>query len=441
MVEVAAAVAARPAGRISEVFADGSQREGAFRLMANDAVGFKEIAHAAHVACAARGAAFPFVFVPVDGTSLNIADWERSKGLGIVGALFVGARGLNVMSAIAVAPDDMPLGICSQVWWARRGRARRRIKHDRRRVESKETHHWLETMRQVRKVYAEQSPSTKPWFQLDRSGDAWPVLLEGLKPGQLFTVRAAHDRRLWESEKEGDDEPHRRCLWQQVESQPLLGYYELEVPPRPWRKGRTASIQVRTCEVALDLFDERAKMHQPARLWAVLAREEEGSVPRDEEAIEWLLLTTYPVHTLEDAQLVLKGYSQRWRIEEFHKIWKSGACRVEDTQLRSRERIIRWATTLASVAMRILRLTYLARKKPDLPATVELTEAEVAAIAAVKTKSRKHLRQTPRISEVVLWLAEIGGYTGKSSGGPPGPITIRRGLERIQLLAQYFTPG
>jgi len=32
-------------------------------------------------------------------------------------------------------------------------------------------------------------------------------------------------------------------------------------------------------------------------------------------------------------------------------------------------------------------------------------------------------------------LAELGGYTGKSSGGPPGTITISRGLAKVRAAA------
>lgn len=38
-----------------------------------------------------------------------------------------------------------------------------------------------------------------------------------------------------------------------------------------------------------------------------------------------------------------------------------------------------WATILASVAMRIERLKYLARNEPEQPATVELSKVEVEA--------------------------------------------------------------
>jgi hypothetical protein len=32
-------------------------------------------------------------------------------------------------------------------------------------------------------------------------------------------------------------------------------------------------------------------------------------------------------------------------------------------------------------------------------------------------------------------VADLGGYTGKSSGGPPGAIVIGRGLHRIEAVA------
>jgi hypothetical protein len=433
LVRVAEGVAKRPAGRITEVFPKGAARTAAFRLMEGHGFNQEEIARAAHRACAERSAGEPFVFVPIDGSSLNLTDDQESKGLGIVGARAVGAKGLQVMTAIAISPEGPPLGLCGQTWWSRQERVQRKRK-DRRTVDAKETQHWLTVMDQVGSVFAEEAPHTRPWLQLDRGGDAWPVVLEGLSPEMWFTVRAAHNRRLDSAE----DEP-RRYLWQRVESSEPLGHYNLEVLARAGRRSRTATIEVRGCPVTLDLLDLRSKRQYWASLWAVLARE--VNPPAGEDGIEWLLLTTYQVTTLQDAQLVIRGYAQRWRIEEFHRMWKSGACRVEDTQLRDRETIIRWASILASVAMRLLRLTYLARTTPDAPATRELAQAEIDAVIVSRQPKGYHPGDVPSISLVVLWLADLGGYTGKSSGGPPGAIVIRRGLERIQTLADYFAAG
>jgi hypothetical protein len=52
-------------------------------------------------------------------------------------------------------------------------------------------------------------------------------------------------------------------------------------------------------------------------------------------------------------------------------------------------------------------------------------------------KKKANSATTPSIADVTLWIASLGGYTGKtSSGGPPGSITLARGLESIRAVAQ-----
>jgi hypothetical protein len=212
------------------------------------------------------------------------------------------------------------------------------------------------------------------------------------------------------------------------------GYYTLQVPGGLHRQERTAWMQLKWSPVTLDLMDVRTQKHFAAPVWAVHVKEIK-TVPAGEQAIEWMLLTTHPVKTVEDAQLVLDGYATRWRIEEFHKIWKTGACRVEQTQLRAVDHIERWATIMASVAMRILRLTYIGRTQPAASAALELTQAEIRAVLLLKKPVEVSLKEIPTMEQVVLWIAELGGYTGKSSGGPPGPLVLARGLRKIEILA------
>jgi hypothetical protein len=86
--------------------------------------------------------------------------------------------------------------------------------------------------------------------------------------------------------------------------------------------------------------------------------------------------------------------------------------------------------------MRAERLKHLARENPDASARDELSSLELEALLVLKKRQAKRgekLSRSPSIATAVRWIAELGGYTGKSSGGPPGVLTISRGLEQLQI--------
>jgi len=431
-------VAERPAGKVTEVFERPMEREAAYRFLESSSVDHREIAASVHRASAERASAYEYVFVGVDGTSLNFTDRTRTKGLGVAGTRKQGSRGVQVMSGLVVSPDGVPLGLSGIELWARKvpAKVKGSRKHDRRRTEEKETRYWQSVMRQTMASFEAVGTTSLPWFQLDRGGDAWPVLLEGFEPGRLITVRAAYDRLLWESE----DERYRHVR-EKLEASAIVGEYALAVKGGHGRQARLARMEVRSAEVTLRLVDTSNGDRWPAPMHAVLAREATGSAPEGERPLEWLLLTTFPVESFADAELVLFGYSQRWRIEDFHRIWKTGACRVEDTQLKDLDHIVRWAVIQAAAATFFLRLTHLGRHQPDLPASVEFEASEVKATIVLRKPSGVTLDGAPTIGEMVLWVSELGGYTGKSSGGPPGAIVFARGLQRVEVLAGVLADG
>ncbi|APR85275.1 Hypothetical protein A7982_10624 [Minicystis rosea] len=94
---------------------------------------------------------------------------------------------------------------------------------------------------------------------------------------------------------------------------------------------------------------------------------------------------------------------------------------------------------MIATAARIERIKHLARTKPDQPASIEFEAHEIEATMLMKRESKKRNEQLPTgmptIAQVTLWLAELGGYTGKSAGGPPGSITIKRGLDFVLPVA------
>jgi hypothetical protein len=433
LVALAARAAEHPHGLLTRVFAAyATERAAAYDFLENPAVRPEDIAWAHHRATARRCQGEPFVFVPVDSGSLSFSDPEGEKGLGFVGNAKAVTRGLKVMTAIAVRADGVPLGVLGQAWWLRRTRLR--TLHTKRKPHEKETRYWLEVPAHAQRVLQAEAPEVEPWFQYDRGGDSWPVLLEALaqSPARYTTVRANADRRLvTDPEGQDDTQPGGKLRPALLETA-VQATYALDVVGGPRRKARTAHMTLRFREVTLHLRNSWTKAHYEASVFAVLAREE-GTTPAGEEPVDWLLLTTYPVETVQDACLVLFGYAQRWRIEEFHAALKERGCAVEHSELRDESNLRRWATILSAVAMRLLRLTYLGRRQPQLSASVELSEAEQRAVLLARGLDLPLDQLT--IGQAVHELALLGGYTGKSSGGPPGFKVLARGLDEIRTLA------
>jgi hypothetical protein len=436
LVQIAGQAAQHPAGTVTEVFAPHPrEREAAYDFLENPAISADAIAEAHQRCTARRCVGLPFVFVPVDGSSLQFPDGKNTKGLGFIGSYKAGARGLKVLTAIAVSPDGVPLGVLGQAWWLRKTKVK--TPHAQRDVKDKETRYWLEVPQQAQQVLASGAPGVEPWFQYDREGDSWPVLLEAFEQqlSRYTTVRARTDRCL-ASDPDGEDEtkPGGK-LQQSLLSEPPKAFYELEVPAGYKRTARTVHMTLRFREVTLKLRNQRTERVHEVVVWAVWAREE-GTTPPGEAPVDWLLLTTYPVDSAHDACLVLFGYAQRWRIEEYHAALKDRGCAVEDSQLRNEANLRKWATVLGAVAMRLLRLTYLSRKHPKKPASAELSLAERQALVLACELTTPAAQLT--IGEAVQALASLGGYVRSRSGGPPGFKVLRRGLQQIRVLAQVL---
>lgn len=426
LVVMAIGAANKPAGRITQVFPISAERQAAFKFIENQNVNGKAIGTATHVACASRCTEEPFVFVAVDGSSLSLADPKKTKeGFGSVGPRSKNGRGIEVMNAIAIRMDGTPLGLTGQAFWSR-DQEKNKTPNRKRKLNEKETRFWFEAIQQTQEAFVIAKSDCIPWFQLDRGGDFRELLGWASGTNVFVTVRAAQNRRVLDEEE--------KYLWETVESQKILCEYTLDVSSAPSRQGRQAHMEVRTCPVTLRVKHPWTEENEMVTLYAVQTREV-GTTPEGETPIEWMLLTNYPVKTVDAAKAVIFGYSQRWRVEEFHKTWKS-VCRIEDTLLEESSRVIKWAIIMAAVAMRIERLKYLARNSPAEPATVELTRNEIDATIVLRRPNGYKIGDTPTIAQVVRWIADLGGYTGKSSGGPPGSIVIGRGLREVGTISQ-----
>jgi hypothetical protein len=426
LVSVAAAVAAKGGGTITSVFAgDEAGREGGHRLVEKHGELHEALAESAAAACFKRADDLPFLVAPIDGASLTPVSKGWEGEFGPVGNSRTPSRGLNVINCIGVTPSGTPLGVLHQLYWTRPNKRRNVKRSARRRLdfEEKETLHWLETTEQVLAAKESAGYQGQLWFQADRGADFSEFLAWAALAPCWVTVRANGNRKVRMGET-------RAKLWQVVTATPACHRYTLDVPRSEDRHPRQASLEIRFREVDIELpSGDWRRTRIP--MTAVLVKETTPGVSR-KQAIEWMLLTNKPISTPHEAREVVKMYSLRWRIEECHKTWKS-VCRVEDSQLKTAGAYAFWARILFSVSLRAERLKRLARETPDVPATTEftLTELEVMRMRLKKAKGVKN----PTLALAVEWVARIGGYIGKSSGGPPGAITIGRGLEFLEAAA------
>jgi hypothetical protein len=439
-------------GKVTTAFDLGAEREGAYRWLSNPAILQESLADAAGTACARRGAAFSTIIVPVDKSSVTLTDPRGLKGFGAVGPSNREARGIQALNAMGVSPEGDTLGVMAQALWMRPPprprRRRKRTKRERARHENcrkralrkrptqqKETQRWIDVIKTSVRHCEAHAPRSCCWFQLDREGDAGPILEALEATGHSWTVRSARDRRVLRPD--GSTLPLRRQMLRQC----WLGCVSLDVAAGPNRAARRALLLVHARQVVLDLRDARNSRHTPLKVWVVWAVEL-GTCPPGEKPLDWLLLTNHAARTLAEAQQVLDAYATRWRIEEVHRTWKNGGCHVEATQLRSEAAVKKWATLLFTVAARTERLKTLARSSPGQPASVELSPHEVQALLLLKGRQKKRTEiipdAMPSIGQAVRWLADLGGYTGKSSGGPPGSVTIGRGLARVLIAAEVL---
>lgn len=419
LVAMAAQLAQRPAGRITGAFDDAAAREAAYRFVESDHFSAADLGAAMFEATARRAKDYAEIIVPVDGVTFTVA--HSGRGFGPV-CMKGHASGAHAMTGLALTPDGIPLGLLGQVFWTRSSTHSPVYAKDRRPIAERESGHWLTVITQVSEALKRHAPETRPWFQLDRGGDCADVLLHSIATGAEVTARACYDRVVTGGK-----------LWGKAARGTYLGSYLLRIA-KAGQAGRLATIHVRARRVELHLRPGGLPLRRLYRqtMWVIEARELRRG------GVLWRLLTTKAVTTFAQARAVIDGYTRRWRIEEFHLAWKSGACGIEQSWLRNREHFYKWATLTGAVASRLERIKLLSRSEPERSALEEFSRDEIDAAIALRKPKGIDFGATPTLGEVTRWIADVGGYIGKSSGGPPGIRVLTRGFDRVEAAAAAF---
>ena len=393
LVRTMAAIARAPDESLPRQLGSIGDVKAAYRLFDCGAV-TREAVMDPHLAqCRAEAARHSIVLMVQDDTTLDFSTHRKLRGAGRVGDDH--GTGFLAHSCLAVLPSGETLGLAHQTIWARPPKGVTRP--------TRESAIWAETVATIGR------PSMGSRFVSvgDRGADIFEHLESVRKTGWDVVVRAAQDRRLVAG---GGSLTALRAaramgaatvLTRQGEAVVCVAWRDLELlPPRNGPAGR-APIRV-----------------QGVRVW--------------NGTLEWLLLTTRPVETLDQALDIVAWYSRRWTVEAFHKAWKTG-CQAEQRQLEAADRLVPLLAALAIVAVRLLALRDAARRDGNAPAN---TPAAAIRLLAAKLQMPAESFATNR--DFLRGVARLGGFLARKSDSDPGWQTIWKGWSVLMTLVEGY---
>ena len=111
----------------------------------------------------------------------------------------------------------------------------------------------------------------------------------------------------------------------------------------------------------------------------------EEKPPAGTKAVEWFLLTTIDIKSPNDALKCIEWYCLRWRIEDWHRVLKSG-CGIEALAHKTAGRLKRAIAINLVIAWRIMLMTLMGREMPELPPEVLFSDIEIEVLRAYAKK-------------------------------------------------------
>jgi len=142
------------------------------------------------------------------------------------------------------------------------------------------------------------------------------------------------------------------------------------------------------------------------------------------------LLTNLEVRSRQQAIEKLEWYGQRWKIETFHKILKSG-CRAEEFRLRTADRLVNLLAILCILSWRIFWMTMLHRTAPEASPALMFTPLELRLLDKLVNRRTGKDHQQKTLTVYLTKLARLGGYLDRCHDPPPGNKVVWRGLCRL----------
>ena len=392
----------------------------AYRLFKQETVGFDAISmpHWEQTRCTDSGR---YLLIS-DTTDIDHFSHRATTGLGQLGK--GDGRGMQLHSCLVYDCDRKQIRGLAGAKLNYRIRVPKNETRMQRLNRKRESEIWGDLVEQVG-----HAPEGSQWIHVfDRGGDNFEAMCHIRKTSCDWVIRAAKLQRnvLLESDE-------KLPLKSAIERATYLGSYDLEQRSRQGVAARTASIDVSAIQVTFP----RPRHHSPwlkecgidsLTMNVVVVRE--TNAPKGRTPIQWVLLTSLAVDHFDQAWQVIEDYENRWLIEEYHKVLKTG-CSIERHALRTAARLEPLIGLISIVGIRLFELKLIGRNRKDTKAKTHVPSQWLDCL--------KKLRPKLKITSITVYeffreLAKLGGFLGRKHDGEPGWQTVWNGYQKMNWL-------
>lgn len=424
-------------GRTSSIhgitFSEAEQK-GAYRFLANEKVEEQILIDV----CKERSGYLcegKDVLVPLDTSEINMDDHRKrlqpGSGIGVTGnnedlGFFIHA------SLVLDAATETALGFSDiQLWHREEDREQRNYKNLP--IEEKESYKWIKACQESKKHLSKAASIT---FIQDREGDIYEQFACVPDERTHLIIRSRDNRKLHGGMK----------LHEYLACQPLAGSYSIKLI-KDIRKGiesRTAHLEVRFCKVSIvkPKLIKKLEIADKIELYAVEVREVNG--PKS-DAVLWRILTTHVISSYDEAISIVNRYRQRWYIEQLFRLLKNKGFKIESSELETGWAIRKLTVMILNSALRVMQLLLAYNNGESQPIEQVFNKEEIKCLEQINetlqgdtekatNKNNRHL-----LSWATWIIARLGGWKNYNSKRPPGPIILKKGLDKFNAMFQGWT--
>lgn len=410
------------------------ETKAAYRFFSNPKISSEKILTTHKEATTQRTKKHDRVLVVQDTTELNYSGQHCKQG---VGPTHHGQeKALLLHPSIVVSESGICLGVYDDYQWYRKELMSRKVdkktlnneRLHKKHVREKESYRWVLGYKHATEL-AQRCPDTHVIAIADREGDIYDLYeearnIEGNKADWLVRIRITNRAIINEAGKRDTNLLHEKM--NEIAPQQIIKF---NLPYRNKSSVRQVQQELRMSRITLHPpTGRRGKLRcKPVEVTVLLAKE--INTPVGEEPVIWWLMTSIPIHHLAQPYQLILWYLQRWQVETFFKVLKSG-CQVEQLQLKTEQRTKNCLALYLIIAWRILFLTSSCKSLPDGPCTL-LLECKEWQTAWMMVNKKALPCNPPTIREAVILIAKMGGYLARKNDSPPGPKAIWLGITQL----------